>query len=61
MMINAPTMFALAWRIVKTWLDERTKEKIGIYSNEKAVSAVLLFGSRFRIRGAGCFGCLVSG
>jgi len=42
MIINAPTVFSTAWTIAKTWLDERTKQKISIYTSEKSVRCPLL-------------------
>eukprot|EP00286_Rhodomonas_abbreviata_P030009 CAMPEP_0181297832 /NCGR_PEP_ID=MMETSP1101-20121128/5457_1 /TAXON_ID=46948 /ORGANISM="Rhodomonas abbreviata, Strain Caron Lab Isolate" /LENGTH=274 /DNA_ID=CAMNT_0023402809 /DNA_START=89 /DNA_END=913 /DNA_ORIENTATION=+ len=36
MLINAPTVFNMGWAIAKTWLDARTKEKVGIFGGEKA-------------------------
>ena len=30
--VNAPMMLAAAWRVIRTWVDEETKQKIQIIS-----------------------------
>lgn len=40
--INAPTMLAMAWKIIQTFLDDVTKAKISILSNPKDWKPLLL-------------------
>ena len=32
--INVPGMFSFVWAIVKFWMDEKTKNKIGLYGKD---------------------------
>jgi hypothetical protein len=32
--INVPMMFSMVWNIIKFWMDEKTKNKIGLYGND---------------------------
>lgn len=40
--LNAPRFFAGVWNVVKPWVDEETRKKIGIFRNVSAFKPVLL-------------------
>lgn len=35
LVVNAPSFFSLTWKVIKGWIDERTANKVEIYSNRK--------------------------
>lgn len=39
--VNAPWSFTQVWKIVKAWLDEKTKQKIQLFSKEATYEAIL--------------------
>mmetsp|Transcript_5999 Transcript_5999/g.8016 ORF Transcript_5999/g.8016 Transcript_5999/m.8016 type:complete len:434 (-) Transcript_5999:197-1498(-) len=42
LIINAPVSFSMTWKVIKTFVDARTQNKIEIYSNQKKATARIL-------------------
>jgi len=40
--VNAPRTFSLTWKLIRGWLDQRTANKIEIFSNKSAMQVRLL-------------------